>query len=117
MAALLDTENFEMPVDERNDPMFTAEFWVAHPHDGIEHKTAEIHITVPEYMEGASMLGQEFLYNSCGYLYASLDNMVDDFIDDYRKGLTDLEDVIFFRQSLENLVSKLNAAVPKDEGK
>jgi len=116
MAALLDTENFQMPVDDLANPMFTAEFWVAHSHHGIEQKTAEIHITVPEYMEGISMSGKEFAYNSCGYLYASLDNMVDDFINDYLNGLTDHEDVIFFRQSLENLVSKLNAAVPK-EGK
>ena len=116
MAALIDTEKFGMPHHDHGFPMFTAEFGVSFRSDDFETYESMVQVRVPEYMEGYTDKNEGFIYNSCGFLYVDVDSMLDDFIKDYGMTYDGLDEARLLRSSFENLISKLDAYIAKEEG-
>lgn len=117
MAALIDTENYVMPLDENGKPIFTANFNVTHDwkKEGAPPRTSEISISVPAYFTGITLDGKQFEYDSCGYLYIALEHLLDDFIESYDFGYDTIEEAKFLRDSLQGMIDKLDAFIKKEE--
>ena len=117
MAALIDTEDFKMPVDEDGKPLFRANFSVTHDYEDKSYPPcqAEVLINVPAYMKCLRWDGSKVKYDSCGLLYVSLDALTDEYIEDYWYGAESLDEVKFLRNTLQNCIDKLNAFIDKEE--
>jgi hypothetical protein len=117
MAAICDSEDYVMPVDEKGKPIFTASLSVMHDwkKEGSPPKTSEISINVPAYFSGITLDGKEFEYDSCGCLYIPLNLLIDDFIESYDYGYDTTEEARFLRDSLQAMIDKLDAFIKKEE--
>jgi hypothetical protein len=113
MSALQDTESYPMPVCTSGQPMFRSEFWVSYNEDDTVRQL-ELHLSIPEYMEGQTMEGDSFIYDSCGFLKASLNDMMDEFIDDCRTGLNEMRDAMHMRHWLAQNLTRLDAFIAEE---
>ena len=117
MAAIYDSEDYVMPVDENGEPIFTANFSVTHDwkKEGAPPKTSEISINVPMFFSGITFEENPFEYDSCGCLYISLEDLMDDFIKWYGYGHDTTEEARFLRDSLQGMTDKLDAFIKKEQ--
>lgn len=85
MVKLSDSENYEMPTDSYNDPLFSAEITVVHDYSkaDLPPKDVELTIKVPMYFSGITPEEKEFEYDSAGYLCVSFSDLVHDFVEMY----------------------------------
>lgn len=117
MAALIDSENFVMPLDGEGKHTFKANLWVTHDYkdESFPPCQAEVSIHVPPYLKGIAWGEKTVEYDSCGLLFVSLDVLIDEYIEDYWYGAESLDEVKFLRNTLQNCIDKLNAFIDKEE--
>lgn len=117
MAALIDSENFEMPTEVDGRPLFRAKIWVTHDYEDKTYPPcqAEVSISVPPSMRCLRWDGSEVGYDSCGLLYVSIDALTDEYIEDYWHGAEFLDEAKFLRNTLQNSIDKLNAFIDREE--
>ena len=102
MVELSDSENFEMPKDSDNDPVFSAEITVTHDftNTDLPPKDVELTIKVPEYFAGITSEEKGFEYDSCVYLYVSLSDLIYDFVELYYYSFDTLDEAKFLLDRL-----------------
>jgi hypothetical protein len=106
MIALVDSEEFKMPMTKKNEPMFQTDFFV-----NIHKPGVQVWVTVPEYMSGSNLDNEQFQYQSCGLLKADLNEIIDEYIEDYKLGYNELPDVEVLSDTLIEMAKKLKNAI------
>lgn len=113
MTALVDFEGAEMPLDTYGRPLFATKFYIAHDynHPKIPPIGAEIFVRIPTFCVGEDMDSPLFKYSSVGMTSASMDTMLDEFIEN----CDTKEDAEFLRDKFSHFVTKLNRFIESED--
>ena len=118
MPKLVDSENVPFPSAHDWDRYFRAGLYIDHAGEdqNFAPKGVSIDVRMPELMECRTFGDSSFLYDSCGFLTAPLDEAVNEFITDYAYSYDSMDEARFLRNSFQNLISKLDAFIAENEG-
>ena len=118
MPKLVDSQEVEIPNEGRWNAYFRAELNIDYGDEDENYAPNQVSIDIhmPEYMGCITLQNDGFQYASYGYLSASLDETVDEFISNYDLYYDSLDEARFLRNSLQNLVGKLDAFIATKEG-
>lgn len=102
MVELSDTEDYKMPMDSDNDPVFSAEITVRHDcsNTHLPPNDVELTIQVPMFFSGITSEGKEFEYDSAGFLYVPLSDLIHDFVEMYDYTFDTLDEAKFLFKRL-----------------
>jgi hypothetical protein len=119
MPKLVDSENVTFPSREDWDRYFRAGLYIDHAGADKDYAPNQVCIDVrmPETMKCITLDDSHFLYTSCGFLSAPLDEAIDEFMSDYGYHYDSLDEARFLRNTLKNLIGKLDAFIASEEGK